>query len=175
MGRFFMMSKRFNKQSAQDFGLIDLSNGFAKNLLDGSVWQKTKLFDYGWGQENGYCKIPLPDYPELFSIVLSENDEEDVYGAAAIIERDYPEKLLEQCENMIKDSTRKKDLKKISRVFQLDYPINRCPIIGKSHSDIMSDSERWKKISEFITNTSEDKESLFSKMVGRFDSWRGRH
>ena len=40
MGKFFVMSKRFNKRSASDFGLSDMGSDTAVHPADGSLWKK---------------------------------------------------------------------------------------------------------------------------------------
>lgn len=166
MGKFFVMSIRFNKQSALDFGLTDKGNGMAVNQADGSLWKKDLLYDFGWGPENGYYRVPLPDFSHLLDILLVESNDEDIFGAAAIIERQHPEELLEYCENMILDPKRTKDFEKISRIFRLDDPINRCSIKGKQYQEILSDSERWKRISEYSAQFRRKNQSFFKKRFG---------
>lgn len=171
MGKFFVMSKRFNKQSALDFGLSDKGSGMAVNPDDGSLWKKDQLFDFGWGPENGYYRVPLPDFPHLLDIILLEDNDEDIFGAAAIVERQYPEELLEYCENIVLDPGRAEDFEKISRVFQLDYPINRSPTEGKQYQEVLSDSERWERISEYAARIRGENQSVFKKLFGRFISF----
>lgn len=87
MGTYFLMSKRFNKTSASDFGLVESKNdNLAFDLKTGEMWKKCPLFDFGWGCENGYCKLPIPNFRDLLRILLMENNSnDDIYGAAAII------------------------------------------------------------------------------------------
>lgn len=148
MSSYFVMSRRFDKRTASDFGLSDLGDGMAVRPSDGSLWQEALLYDLGWGPENGYCRVPLPDFPQLMDIVLRESDEEDVFGAAAMIERQYPELLLERCEEMMMDPARAADFEKMVRIFRLYHPVNRCSIEGKRYEEIRSDSERWNRIAE---------------------------
>lgn len=148
MSTYFVMSRRFDKRTASDFGLSDLENGMAVRSSDGSLWQKALLYDLGWGPENGYYRVPLPDFPQLLDIVLRESDEEDVFGAAAMIERQYPELLLERCEEMMPAPARAADFEKMVRIFRLYHPVNRCPIEGKQADEIQSDSERWSRVAE---------------------------
>ena len=54
MGHFFVMSTRFNKCDASDFGLLPLAEDMALSPNDGSIWAKTELYNFGWGDENGY-------------------------------------------------------------------------------------------------------------------------
>lgn len=152
MGKFFVMSNRFNKQSALDFGLLESDNGMALNPADGSLWKKDQLFDFGWGEENGYYRVPLPCFSQLIDMVLSGDNDEDIYGAAAIIEKQHPDELLAFCENLVLDSGRTRDFERLSLVFHLDYPVNRCTISGKTREEIQADSDRWKRISEYAAS-----------------------
>lgn len=150
MGTYFMMSFRFNKQYPQDFGLTKINHDIAFNPVDNSKWQAKLLYDFGWGKENGYCKLPIPDFTKLLDIILNSENNEDVYGATAIILDMYSEELLDKCEQLINSDIQSKALKKISALFNLENPINRCNIEQKSYEQIRADFERWKKISEAI-------------------------
>lgn len=167
MGKYFLMSNRFNKQSAQDFGLSESGGGMAVDPADGSLWKRDRLFDFGWGAEDGYYRVPLPGFSRLLDMVISEDDAEDVYGAAAIIERQYSEELLACCEDMVLDPGRSGDFEKVSRVFQLDHPVNRCPITGKTGREIQADSERWKRISEYAARSGGGNRRFFNKFQSR--------
>lgn len=147
MGDYFVMSMRFNKHNASDFGLVSIDMNMATNPNDKSTWIKTNLYDFGWGKENGYYKNPLPDYPCLFEMTLNSKNQDDAYGAAAIILEKYPEELLIHCEQLMIDNTRKKDFKKIISIFKLNNVMNRSPILHKSYARVQSDFERWKKVS----------------------------
>lgn len=148
MSSYFVMSRRFQKRTASDFDLADLGDGMAVRQSDGSLWKKALLYDLGWGPENGYYKVPLPGFTQLMDIVLRSDDEEDAFGAAAMIERQCPELLLECCENIMSDPARAADFEKLVRIFRLYHPVNRCPIEGKQIDESRSDSERWSKIAE---------------------------
>ena len=148
MSNYFVMSRRFQKRTASDFGLSDLGDGMAVRQSDGSLWKKALLYDLGWGPENGYYKVPLPGFTQLMDIVLRSDDEEDAFGAAAMIERQCPELLLECCENIMSDPARAADFEKLVRMFRLYHPVNRCPIEGKQAGEIRSDGERWSRIAE---------------------------
>jgi hypothetical protein len=147
MGDYFVMSMRFNKHNASDFGLVSIDMNTATNPNDNSTWIKTNLYDFGWGKENGYYKKPLPDYPCLFEMTLHSKNQDDAYGAAAIILEQYPEELLIQCEQLMTDNTRKKEFKKIIEIFKLNKEMNRSPVLQKSYAQVQNDFERWKKVS----------------------------
>ncbi len=148
MGNHFVMSFRFDKVTAFDFGFTATGNERATNPKDGSVWIKKNLYDFGWGPENGYYKYPLPDFPQLFNLVLAGTDQSDIYGAAAIISEQYPEELLCQCEIVASDLKKRAEFKTLSEIFKLDSAVNRCPVQGKSFIEVQKDFERWKKLSE---------------------------
>ena len=151
MGKYFVMSMRFNKRSASDFGLVPVDLNMAVNPEDNSVWKRATLYDFGWGKENGFYKYPLLEFEDLFELVLCATDREDVYGAAAIILEKYPEELLHQCELICSDCLRKKDFKKVVEVFELRLPLNRCAVKNKAYSQMQCDYERWKRIAHLAS------------------------
>ena len=70
MGKYFVMSMRFNKCNASDFGFVSKDSNTAINPKDNSTWIKAALFDFGWGKENGFYKAPLPSFEFLFELAL---------------------------------------------------------------------------------------------------------
>lgn len=149
VGHYFLMSTRFNKQKALDFGLLELEGtDSAINPIDNSVWKKCTLYDYGWGRENGYYRTPVLDYDGLLELILSSNQVDDVYGAAAIILDKYPDELLVTCEQMRRSPSRTAELQKMISVFHLHLGINHSPTIGKTVEEIEKDSCRWRAISD---------------------------
>lgn len=154
MGNYFFMSTRFNKRTAQDFGLEPTQDGFAKNPTDGSVWEKIQLFDLGWGRENGYYRLPILPFEELYALVVQSQDDEDSYGAAAMILDRHADRLLEQCERLIGDPSGSAELDRLNRFFRLEVPVNRCSIRNKTHNEICADHERWKKVAQSVRTRS---------------------
>ena len=148
MGNYFVMSMRFNKCDASDFGLILEDTNTAINPKDNSIWIKAALYDFGWGKENGFYKKPLPDFDVLFDIALYNTNSEDMYGAAAVILEKFPDELLCKCEMFIKDHFRRKEFKKMVDLFNLKLSMNRCSVSGKTYDQIQNDYMRWKMVSE---------------------------
>ena len=98
MGKLFLMSMRFDKQSPADFGLVAYENSdIFFRQTDHSLWKSRALYDYGCGKENGYYKIPMPDFNELVNIILHSKTDDDKYGAAAVILDDFCDELLNKC------------------------------------------------------------------------------
>ena len=90
MGEHFVMSTRLDKCEASDFGLEQLDAKRATNPKDHTLWGKCKLYDFGWGKENGFYKEPLPGFDTLLELVLYGKNRDDRYGAAAVILKKYP-------------------------------------------------------------------------------------
>lgn len=153
MGNYFVMSMRLNKCNASDFGFISNSTSTAIDPKDNSIWIKAALYDFGWGKENGFYKAPLPNFDTLFELALYSTNNDDMYGAAAIILEKFADELLCQCEILVNDRFRKKEFKKLVELFKLKLPINRCSGVQKTYEQIQNDYARWKKISEIAKKT----------------------
>ena len=147
MGNYFVMSIRFNKCSASDFGFILKDKNTAINPNDNSIWIKTSLYDFGWGKENGFYKDPLPGFDSLFEIALHSTNSEDMYGAAAVILERFASDLLCKCEIFMNDRFRKNEFRKMVELFDLKLSLNRCSVSGKTYEQIQSDSARWETVS----------------------------
>lgn len=155
MGKYFLMSFRFNKNIAEDFGLIESDDvNFAFDPDDNTLWKKCCLYDFGWGKENGFYKMPLPEFNELFNIILYSDNKEDIYGAAAIIMEVYPDLLLERCEEIVFYCSDNKKIMKLASIFKLSDSVNKSPVKGKSFYEILGDYKRWKNIAQYIKENS---------------------
>lgn len=148
MGEYFVMSFRYNKCNASDFGLILKDSNTAINPKDNSIWIKTMLYDFGWGKENGYYKFPLPCFDSLFEIALYSTNIEDVYGSAAVILDKFADNLFYKCELFMNDPKLLNEFKKMVDLFNLKSSVNKCSVYGKTYEQILSDYTRWKVVSE---------------------------
>jgi len=146
MGKYFLMSMRFNKNTAEDFGLVQTENDLAINPKDNTVWKKRPLYDFGWGEENGYVLNVEISFDDLIDLVLN-GDKEDSYGAASVVLKEHSDIFLDYCENMFSENN-KEEINKIIEVFNLIKPINRSTTINKPIDTINNDYNRWNKISE---------------------------
>lgn len=149
MGKHFLMSMRFNKSSPEDFGLVKI-NGKVVNPCDKSEWERMELYDFGWGKENGYVKLPVPVFSELINIVSYSRDKEDMYGAAALILDLYTDDLLHFCESTFIDKDKIKSYKQMIEILSLRECVNRCSTVGKTCEEIISDYSRWKQIADIL-------------------------
>lgn len=148
MGKYFVMSTRFDKNTASDFGFISRGVNEAINPKDHSLWIKTYLYDFGWGSENGFYRYPLPNFEVLIELVLYGTNRDDVYGAASVILEKFGDELLLRCESLMSNRFTRKEFRKLVEVFGLKVPANRSSVIHKNHDQIQKDYKRWLEIAE---------------------------
>ncbi len=151
----FVVSMRYTKKDLGDYGLV-YKDGKYLRLEDNTEWCK-RTFDFGWGPETGFYKIPLGSFDELMSLVLNGVDAEDSYAAAAIILEDYPlelkKYLLEYMNQKVsfKDSFRRKKLsKKLAQIFRLGRGVNLTINTGMSAEQIDKEYADWCNIALFF-------------------------
>lgn len=145
MGSYFVMSTRFDKSKASDFGLISKDENTAINPSDNSIWIRTALYDFGRGKENGFYRSPLPNFDTLLELALNSKNRDDMYGAAAMILENFADELLCQCETLINERSRKKEFKRLAELFKLKSATNRCSVVHKTYEQCQNDYCRWKK------------------------------
>ena len=148
--KYFLMSKRFNKVSPADFGLVCTTDyGSYTRPNDGTTWAARKLYNLGWGNENGFVRIPPPDFKLLIEIILKSDDQEDRYGAAALVIEDHPNELLEYCEDIFRKDVKSTIQEHLSffKLLNLNLPTNLSFILGQSSNEIEIHHNRWKEIS----------------------------
>ncbi len=105
--------------------------------------EEAQQYDFGWGPENGYYRLPLTDnLDDLIDLILFSNDEENQYGAAAVILDDHCEELKSKCQQIFQQKEVMK-YKGLLRILKLDDPTNRSSVIGKSFEQIKEDYEQW--------------------------------
>ncbi len=157
----FLLSFRLNKENPSDFGLIGPNDkGLYIRLIDGSIWQSRKLYDNGWGQENGFVRIPYLDFKSLVEIVLNSEDQEDRLGAAEIIIEDHPDELLQYCERVFieSDTSNIEKHRSFFKILNLNLPYNLSVTLSQSLEEIEKQHLRWKAISERVEKVLNSKE-----------------
>jgi hypothetical protein len=152
--RYFLMSFRFDKSSPEEFGLIQ-SQTIPKvfiNVKDGSRWVKRALFDYGWGSENGFVRLPELDFEELIYLIEYSNIKENKYGAAIEIERKFAEELLQFLLELFNKPEYKisNGLRETFEILGLEQCRNRSITLGKHFEEENNDYQKWKLISTKI-------------------------
>jgi len=147
----FMMSMKYNRSKPEEFGLVPAAKGgLYIDPSDNSLWQFRLLYDFGWGQEIGYYRLPMPDFETLVEIILHSVNETDKYGAAAVILEDYPDQLLEKCMEIMATAISAQPYLEFFKILQLDKSFNRSSITGKDRSRIAEDYSRWMSVAKWI-------------------------
>lgn len=150
--KYFLLSFRFNKSTPADFGLIpsEEDSTLFIDKDDNSLWIWQKSYDFGWGNENGFMRLPELNFEQLWYLLTQSPNQDNMYGSAYIIEQRYPDKLLEvlTCifehnRNIIDDK-----LKNAFRILKLHEEFNRSEVLGKSYKEIDSDYKKWLDISK---------------------------
>ena len=64
---FFKMSFRFDKCTPEAFGLVlsENSENIYVDKSEGSLWKQQNLYDFGWGAEYGFVRLPEPSFYDL--------------------------------------------------------------------------------------------------------------
>ncbi len=142
---------RFDKKMPEDFGLISSEDPEIFIMpVDNSCWKKRSLYDFGWGKENGYYRLPIPGFDQLIDIILNSDILDNKYGAGAIILDDYGDQLLKKCQEIFNKEFDSEKYSEFFDILQLRNSINRSSILGKSTSQISDDFRKWTEISERI-------------------------
>lgn len=144
---YFRMSFRFDQSKPEDFGLKESPNtkGLYIDYIDNSNWERAELYDYGWGNENGFIRLPKLGFDELWYLLVKSPVKDNRYGAAAIIEKQFSDSLLTHLLKMFGLPTFQSDdaLKNAFKILKLDEARNRSDIFGKSSAQIVEDSRHW--------------------------------
>ena len=167
MGDYFLMSHMFNKKTPEDFGLVhSLDPEVLIRPSDNSQWKQRDLYDFGWGQENGYYKLPMPGFDGLVEIILHADNDEDRYGAAAVILDDHCDELLDKCLQIFSEDGDASRYAGFFRTLDLQVPLNRSPILGKHYAQIEEDYNKWKTIAEKVKGLEPParKKGVFSRL-----------
>ncbi|MDF2531097.1 MAG: hypothetical protein K0Q65_678 [Clostridia bacterium] len=151
---YFRMCFRFNKKTPEEFGLthLDKNSNQYIDTSDNSYWVQRNLYDFGWGNENGFMRLQNLSFDELLCLLVESKLEANRYGAAYVIVKEYPEELLnylvsifDSSNNNISDS-----MKEAFEILGLEEVRNRCETNGKPYEEVNRDYEKWKYVSKKV-------------------------
>lgn len=143
----FLVSTRFNIRTYSDFGLVRKDDKYY-NPSDNSEWEPCTSYDYGWGPENGFYKKPLPGFNELMKIVETDEDEENCFGATAMIQQKYIVELKEYLLKKTKEELPKAYKKRLVKFFKIDKAVNWTASNGMSIEEIEKEYKDWETIAK---------------------------
>lgn len=150
------------------------------NTETGGIYRKRLLYDFGWGQENGFELIPQLTFAELIELVeqpmvppekklwqkyteeeIQEADiwRSNLYGAVAVIMQDYVKELIEFLSIKIEtDYFSNISIRENFKCFSFDSQETRADgkipggVLTRSYEDILNDCPQWKRISSKVIN-----------------------
>lgn len=148
--KHFLLSYRFNKTTPAEFGLIGQDDRTYLCPKDNALWVQMDLYDFGWGREYGFCKIPMLDFEQLFDLLIHAQLEDNRYGAAAVLLDVYAGRLLDKCLDIIQNSFDMKVYKQAFAILKLDKPVNRSVVALGTLEEIQSDNRKWEYIARKV-------------------------
>lgn len=141
----FMMSYKHDKTTPEDFGLVE-RDGRYFSRKDNSEWIKHPMFDYGYGPEDGFYKLPLGSFNDLISFIEGNYKKEDQSLCAAVM-------MMEMNPSEVK----KYLLKVIKNNINSDYKhfLNYAFVIDAFSDKSMSEDEckEWEHIGRGLLGT----------------------
>lgn len=121
----FMMSYKHDKTTPEDFGLVE-RDGRYFSKKDNSEWIKHPMFDYGYGPEDGFYKLPLGSFNDLVSFIEGNYKKEDQSLCAAVMMMEMnPSEVKKYLLKVIKNNINSDYRKFLSYAFVLDAFSNK--------------------------------------------------
>ncbi len=150
------------------------------NTETGEIYRKRLLYDFGWGQENGFELMPQLPFDELIELIERPavlpkkkfwqryNEEEvrqsiiwrsNLFGAVAVIMQDYVKELIEFLSIKVdtgyfSNPSIRENFKWFSFSSQKARAEGKIPggVFTRSYEDILKDYPKWRKISSKVIN-----------------------
>ena len=144
------------------------------------IYRKRLLYDFGWGQENGFELIPQLSFKQLMQLVerpmlqpqkkswrqytkekIQQADiwRNNLYGAVAVIMQDYVEELIDFLSAKIDtDYFSNPSIRDNFKCFSFDSEKTKAEgkipggVLTRSYEDIFKDYPQWEKISLKVIN-----------------------
>lgn len=110
------------------------------------------LFDFGWGDEYGFVRLPELNFDKLWYLLLNSNIDNNIYGSASVISKVYFNELYEILIGIFNNP---KDiitqpLKRTFKILGLEKRTNKSSVEGKGWLEIDRDYRKWIQISEKV-------------------------
>lgn len=148
------------------------------NAETGEIYRKRLLYDFGWGQENGFELMPQLPFDDLIKLIerpmvqprkmfwhkytkeeLQQADicRSNLYGAVAVIMQDYVEELIEFLSAKVDtDYFSNPSIRENFKCFSFDSQKARAEgkfpggVLTRSYEDILKDCPLWDRISSKV-------------------------
>lgn len=150
------------------------------NTETGDIYRKRLLYDFGWGQENGFELMPQLAFEELIKLVecpmvqpkkkfwqkytkedIQQNDiwRSNLYGAVAVIMQDYVKEFIAFLTDMVdtdyfSNPSIRDNFKSFSFSSKKTRAEGKIPsgVLAQSYEDIFENYPQWERISSKVIN-----------------------
>ena len=148
------MAPIMGKIKPEDFNLYpsDTDSDIYIDKSDNSKWLKKYLYDFGWGGQNGFMRLPQLDFQDLWDLLFNSKFKDDRYGAAVILEAEHAEELNKHILGIFNKQNIEvtKSMIEVFNILHLDRGMNRSEILNKPNEEVTRDWENWKNIAEKV-------------------------
>ena len=134
-----------------------------RNDINGELYRNRKLYDCGWGQEDGYEMLPALPFNELIQLVICFDDADGVltrnekfsnvlWAVSVIMQEHIGEFINFLAEKVNTDFFQSERMKQNFRHFAFDNKLSGGAggIGRKSYEDVLSESPKWLEISSKV-------------------------
>ena len=177
MKRYFYITIHFSPDYERKI-FSKQRDGLYVNAETGELYRKRLLYDFGWGQENGFELMPQLSFDELIQLVeepvvlpqkkfwqkytkeeIRQADiwRSNLYGAVAVIMQDYTDELVEFLSTKVdtdyfSNSSIRDNFKCFSFSSKKAREEGEIPggVLIRSYEDILKDYPQWGQISSKI-------------------------
>lgn len=152
---YFIQTTHFVSIDYKKYGFKVIDNDTILLEKDRSIWKSIKLYDLGWGRENGFYRTPMLSKEELFFMVFPneiKNDFEEKFnywGSISIMLDQYCDFLLEQISKELRVN-RDFAKKYVDALLYINSELNVPDNLIDRLSDkkLASNCKKWKRLNE---------------------------
>lgn len=162
--KIFYASKHFTPRYGDLFEMEE--EGLYRRLSDGSLFVKRELYNWGYGNEQGYVKLPLPGFEELLERVIGYRERiglfrkdrdglENLVGAVSLLMADHRYELVDWLEVNIRGPLfEDKDVLRNFHWFCFLTGRDKPPFYGgigvRSYESVLNQIPKWHEIRDEV-------------------------
>ena len=150
---YFIQTTRFIPINYKKYGFKVIDENTLLLESDNSIWKKIKLYDLGWGQEDGYYRTPMLSKEELFLLAFPEffkNDFDErfnYWGSISVLLDKYCNYLLEEInKKLLSDNNFLKKYEHVIIYINSELGLSDDIINKISNKSLIDNCKKWRKI-----------------------------